>query len=493
LENLLKEPVDRPIHRARIGASVGVQVVLGVVLFLAANYLAFRHYARFDLTGTKDYTLHGATVNFLENLDQNVNLVVAFSTDAEIAPQVRVLAEEFKRVARGRVTVEFLDPGRSPDRAEELRNRFGAPLHGNTLIAEVGGRTRFLRESELASTGETGLDRRQTLTFRGEEALTAALISLSERVPRRVYLIAGKGTLAPDEHGRDASHVLLELANQQNIQLLGINLGDVERVPEDTDALVLIAPEVDLTEREAEMLRGYWEDARGSMLVMLDPTRETPRLDALLAGYGIRPRGDRVLYSENTPTGANVVFRVRNDFATGSPVSDPLAGIATEFVGQTTSLAVGEDGDALREASIENQTLIVASSRYWGETRFFQALPGFDPDEDHAPPLATAASAERGAASDARIRIDSSRLVAVGNGTLLDPGKLHEKNLDFVSNALNWLIERENLIGIPAKEKRNFRIAISESEPTRILWIIAGVLPATVFCFGLFLWSTRRA
>lgn len=481
-----------PIRRGRIGTNVFVQLLLAIVLFGAVNYLSFRHYRRWDMTIAHEYTLSQTTTNFLSSLPQNAKLVVAFVRNSEIADDVRVLVEEYKRNANGRITVEFVDPARSPDKAEALKNTYKFSLERNTLIVDIEGRTRFLAETDLATFGEQGPEKRRILNFHGEDALTSALIQLSEADPSHLYLIAGKGLLPATEGGRDASQVLLDLAKKQNIDLRGLTLGDIDAVPADADGLVLIRPQQDLTEREIGLLRNYWQSSRGAFLLLRDPTQNTPRLDAFITGYGVRPRPDRVLFSENTPTGPSVVFRVTNTFNDGSPIVAPLLGTTTEFTGQSSSLALGENKESIQDNAIEIIPLTVASPRYWGETSYFQTLPA-PGDGDTLPPVYTAASIERGAVSDARIRIDSSRMVVVANPTLLDPETLTSSNIDIASNAINWLLSRESLIGIPPKQKQLYRINIPAAERSRVFWIIAVILPATVLSFGFFIWSTRRS
>ena len=72
--------------------------------------------------------------------------------------------------------------------------------------------------------------------------------------------------------------------------------------------------------------------------------------------------------------------------------------------------------------------------------------------------------------------MDSSRLVVFANPALLDPETLTESNLDLVSNTLNWLLNREQLLGIPPKHRHLFRIDLPAAERSRIFWISSGVL-----------------
>ena len=122
-----------------------------------------------------------------------------------------------------------------------------------------------------------------------------------------------------------------------------------------------------------------------------------------------------------------------------------------------------------------------------------KASPKFDQNRDTGPPVYIAAAAEQGAALDARIRIKSSRLVVVANATLLDPENYLPNNENFVANSINWLLDREELIGIAPLIKKRYKLNITEDQRSKIFWLTTIILPATIFCFGLFVWSSRRS
>ncbi|CAN5446305.1 hypothetical protein BH23VER1_BH23VER1_08180 [soil metagenome] len=484
---------ERPIRRFRIATNVLVQGILVLALFAIANYLGFRHHHRWDLTRNRDYSISSATYNFLDHLKKDANITIAFSPTSDIFQDIRILAEEFVRHGDGHINLEIIDPARDPDRAENLKNRYGYSLSPNVVIVDVEGRTKLLSESDLAHYAEGRQGGMRLVEFRGEEALTSALLSVVEESRRQLYVLAGKGIPRQAPDGTDATYVLAELANKQNFALDRLDLADVATIPPATEGIILLGPRFDLTLREIRLLEDYWEGPRGTLLVLLDPTASTPLLDAFLAERGIRPNPDRVLYAESTPAGPEKIFRVQSSFVpSGSPIVEDLLGVTTEFRQQTCSLTLSENPEALRKRNIEVLPLLEASARFWGETNFRQALPSFGPG-DTPPPVTVAAVAERGSVADARIRLDSSRLVVVGNAHLLDPDTLYPASYDFVTSSINWLIDREELVGIAPKLKSRFSLLITEDQRGRIFWIVGIILPASVIFLGMFVWSARRA
>ena len=285
---------------------------------------------------------------------------------------------------------------------------------------------------------------------------------------------------------------LAELGKQQNFVVLPLNLTEIETIPEDASGVILAGAKYDVSERELIILQAYWERKRSTLLVLLDPSGETPNLQRFLAANGVTPRPDRVLYAESTSAGPKKLFSVQTIFLPDSPISRPFTEAAASFSGQTQSLDLKADSADLRAQHINVTPLVDAADRFWGETRFEAELPTVDA-QDTKPPLHLAASVERGAVSDERLRVDSARMVVVGNASMLDPATRLGVHQDFIAASLNWMLNRERLIGITPKRQRTFRIEITENHRRQIFWVTALLMPGAVLGFGFLVWNHRRA
>jgi hypothetical protein len=489
-ESKSPQAVARPIWRLGIGFNVVLQVLLAAVLLGTVNYLAFRHYERWDLTRGNHFTLSSTTTNFLVNSDTPIEIVVAFVRDSALAGDVINLVEEYKRQAPQRIDVSYVDPARDRDRLEEVKLKYGLDLRENVVIIAAGESARMVAESSmLVAPVHQGTVADGTV-FLGEDALTSAMISVTEGSRRKLYILAGKGQLRQGSRG-SAYDLLASFANRQNAVLEPLRLEDLDAVPEDADGLILVNAMYDLTGREIDIMREYWERRRGGVLLLLNPEANTPRLDGFLSENGITPRQDRVLYAESTGAGSKKQFQVQSTFVPGSRITEALWGLNTTFGGQTCSLEVREEDEDLRNRTIEVKPLLEAAARFWGETSYLEKLPTLGPG-DNAPPIFVAASAELGALADERLRIDSSRMVVVGNATVADPDMRVASNSDFIGAALNWLLDREELIGIAPKIKQRHHVDLSPEQHQRIFWICAITFPAAVAAFGFFVWAVRR-
>jgi len=199
-----------------------------------------------------------------------------------------------------------------------------------------------------------------------------------------------------------------------------------------------------------------------------------------------------VLYAESTSAGPKKVLSVETGFARETPITRPVQDATTTLAGQTQSLEISASEGGLRELGLEVKPLMIASPRYWGEQSYLDDLPVAG-EGDTKPPLHLAASVERGAVQDERLRVDSARLVVVGNATLLDPQTRVAENQDFLAASLNWMLNRERLIGITPKRKHQYRVQLTDRQRDLLFWITAFCAPAVVLGIGFSVWAKRRA
>lgn len=485
-------PVATPMpSRFGIGVNVLLQVVLSIAICLGINYLSFHSYGRWDLSPSGGFTLSSSTQNYLRKVSKEVEITVLISRGSKFYGEVQSLVEEYRRNGKGLIKVEFVDPSRDLERAEQIKVENKITLQTSGLLVKANKGLRFLPENDLVVQGP-GMDAdHPTLDFRGEDAVTSAIVGLMEGAQRKFYFISGKGARAEAGTG-DVVETLRELGRQQNFDVQPLNLGEVSAIPTDANGVLFVGPKYDLSDREVGIVKSYWTQKRAALLFLLDPAAETPRLESFLREVGVMPRGDRVLYAESTSAGARKEFSVQAAFSKQSPITRPVQDATTTLAGQTQSLELAADEGKLRELGLDVKPLMTASPRYWGERSYLDDLPVAG-EGDTKPPVYLAASVERGAVQDERLRVDSARLVVVGNATLLDAQTRVPVNQDFLAGSVNWMLNRERLIGITPKRKHQYRVQLTDRQRELVFWITTLLAPAVVLGIGFSVWAKRRA
>ncbi|MHC4942625.1 MAG: GldG family protein [Planctomycetota bacterium] len=120
-----------------------LSLLLVVVNLLAFNFLAGRHFLRWDLTESGVYTLSTDTQQVLSSLDDLITVKCYFTRDlpaggGEYREELEDLLEEFRVAANGRLQIFFLDPSADPEVRKEAEH-----LNIQELRLEQAGSDRF--------------------------------------------------------------------------------------------------------------------------------------------------------------------------------------------------------------------------------------------------------------------------------------------------------------------------------------------------------------
>jgi hypothetical protein len=85
-------------------------------------------------------------------------------------------------------------------------------------------------------------------------------------------------------------------------------------------------------------------------------------------------------------------------------------------------------------------------------------------------------------------------MVIVSNANFIEDNVLtrDQQALDFMSGALNWLLSREQLIGIAPKVPKTLTFSLSNDSMRNLRWIILVLLPLVPALFGAAVWWQRR-
>jgi ABC-type uncharacterized transport system involved in gliding motility auxiliary subunit len=488
-------PQESSRRRAGIRIGVAVQILLACVLLGAANYAGFHYYLRSDWSPSQKYQLSEQTLGALKQLPSPATLYVFFSPTSaspgyEVYGDVANLLKEYQFAAGDKLTVEYIDPMRNLARARELQSKFQFGPEENLVIAEMDGRSKQISAVDMADydllpqlTGEPP----RVQAFKGELALTSALLQLSEPVARTVYFLQGQGEPSVGEDSRLS--LLVEYIGRQGVRVDSLNLGTTGAVPENAGAVIIAGARYDLPEASMESLRKYWEKD-GRLMVLLNPDAEMPMLREFLASYGVIARNDRVLRTIRLGFATGILRDVAGQFSTDNRITRRLAGAEAMLPGGTSSLML-ED----KTPGSVVEPMLVAEDPFWGETEFVtdeNKGVRFEEETDTAAPLVLAAMVERGGVADEKVDVSSSRLIVVANSEFITDGSMTEPNLDFVLSSLNWLLDRGHLAGIAPKAVRSFNLNLTDLETSRLALYTIIVIPGFAALAGLIVWWRRR-
>lgn len=518
----------RPVRRAGKSIIVFIQLILFVIVIVAANYLSCTNPKRHDLTQRKDFSLSDFSEKYLNSAsiqkrESPVQMIAVIRRSSPHYTRIYHLLDEYSRLGKNAVQLEFVDPLRQTDRTLEIETTYGLKYIEDMIIIDgriVSADSESTQQttpsantndeipasasdtpppeekenlsSHVRATHISDLyikdSNRTIVAWQEEDVITSSIIGAIEGVPRKIYLGVDKINLEADD-GEPAWILLAEMLLQQNIQLTPIRLSEIESIPEDAEGFALIGPQYDLNDREVKILSNYWDRQQSALLVTLDPKASLNKLRIFLRSYGITPRNDRIVTSENGQTLSNV----QAIFSRGAEINRELGGKSTVFEGSSCSLEVRENDDQLLNKRIQPIALVEASAGWWGETRFTEQNAAYNKEEDHAAPLYLSAAILRGQATSDETSNLVSKMVIIGNTDFLASRKTRPEQADFIKSCVNWLVGREELIGIGPQKLHRHKITILDAHNSFITRVVLIFLPAAALLMSLIIWNIRRA
>ncbi|MDQ6913238.1 MAG: GldG family protein [Verrucomicrobiota bacterium] len=510
--NETKTAAPKKIHRLQIGVNVMVQVALILLLAVMVNYLGFEHYRRWDVSRDKKFELSDKTKRFLESVKSKMRVTVFFGNRNPIAQDVQSLLTEYQYASKGKVDVENIDPERSLSRAKEIFEKYKVVTDESVVIVDYEGRSKTIKASEMADIegGNSMFGEQPTVTaFKGEQAVTSAMIDLVEGHKNTVGYVLGHKeptltdappTMSPAMQAQPGEHspvsILRTFIENENIKFSELNLFDVPSIPEEMKTIVIIGPQYDFSEREMQLLHTFW-DKGGRILLLLDPAAKMPRLGGFLNTLGLRVNDDRLMAMVRTGIQEVALIRdVQARFLGDSPITKRLADARGLFLGGTSSITL--EAERVRPANIRLQPLIQAEHGYWAEKDYNstdQEKLQANAAAGQNATLTIAASIEKGGSADDRVQANSSRIVVVANATFVQDNALtqDQQGLDFVSGSINWLLNREQLIGIAPKVPKTLTFMLEDNAMRNLRWLILVLMPLVPALIGLAVWWQRRA
>ena len=489
------------------GSLLGAGVMLAIALFVITNYFGWKYHERFDWTQSQLYSLSEKTENVLTELDRDVEVVVFLSPGDELFSAVR---EQLARYEAGstRIRVRYVDPEKNLLEAQTLVDKYELS-HLNVVVFDSGDDRRVVDGSELADYDYSGVQYGQgpQLTgFKGEEVFTSTLLDLMESRKPRILFTTGHGELSLDDGSPQGMSLARELLGKDNFELEEwVSIGQSE-VPPGTDLLVIAGPDSTFLGPELQVLTDYLEDG-GRMLVLLDPTLSPAGglvetgLEALLVDFGVMVGEDIVV----DPSNPLPFFGAETIFVTS--YSDHVIVRSLDQAQLPVVVALARSVGLAAEASgYDMQELMRTTPDGWGETGF-EDLQQVELDERDLPgpvPLAVAVeTASEGAveaaedlSAEAAVGEGASgqmRLVVIGDSDLATNTQLQNvPNATLLANTLNWLVERETLVGIAPKKPEQVKLTMTHAELSRFTWLVLVVLPGLVVLAGLAVFLRRR-
>jgi len=496
-----KTPIPRR-NRFVISANVLVQIVAVLALAGMANWLVARHHTRFDWTKSGYYKVSDKTKQMLAALKDPLKVIVYLQPNAEsdldekIFQDVRNLLSEFQILGKDKLSIEYIDPYRDLARAKQVvaEYKIDAEREPALVIFVAGTRSKYVSRNEMADIDHgnpmAGGGAPRLKSFKAEGAFLSAIQTVTEGEPPAIYFLTGHGERDPASFDQRTGYATLATyIKRDNLTVHKWNFQEQQGLPTNASAIVIAGPRKPFTETEQAALDQYLNN-HGRLYIMVDPKTQTG-LESFLKKWGVQVDDDLVMRKAGTMLGTELidVNAVATSYAR-HPVTARLTDVNTEFpYARSVRRAQTESASADQPRVTE---LAMAPKTFWGETDHISQNSTFELGRDIVGPLPLAVAVETGQPRDVNVDLGVTRMIVVGTAAAVDNSNLTAGNLDFFMSALNWLLDRKNMLGVGPKLPEEFRLDMTPNEVNAVFALTTFGLPLVIGLVGLAAWMSRR-
>lgn len=433
-------------------------------------------YTQIDVSSQKLYTISDDTLEFLDELDQDVTIyhMVQSGQEDDILQKMLTRYEE----ASKHIKVEAKDPVLYPNFASQYTD---AQLADNSLIVVNGNKSKVVDYNSLYEVNYdyyTGSS--STTGFDGEGQIDSAIAYVTSDDIPVIYTLEGHSEMKVNSD-------LQNSMEKANYQIESLNLLTVDGVPEDAGCLLIASPQNDLSEDEAKKVISYLENGGKAMIFTDYINLEMPNLKSVLENYGVTYEHGVVLEGDSRHYIMQVPYylvpTINSTEITSEMVSDnryvlmPVAQsvkILDEYRDSLTIEPILTTSEkAYIKADVENMTT-------------FEKEDGDQEGQFHL-----------GVCISEQINDETSTQIAYySSGSLIDSGtdqQVSGGNSELVMATLGWMCENETpVISVAGKNLTMDYLTVPEYDASYWRAITCGVIPVTFLLIGSVIWFKRR-
>jgi len=453
-------------------ASLGYLALFLCMLGLLNYFSVTRELFRWDSTENKVYTLAAQTEQVLSALKSPLTIRAVFPEGAVPRDLKRILERVLK--VSDKVTLQILNPSRNPGVLESLNIKSSEVLH---LSYEFTGgvRTKLI-----------------TATDADEQTIVNAIIGLTRGGDKKVYFLQGHGEGDLTDPTEGGFSILSKAIGEENVVVDRLIIDPGKPIPEDADALLIVAPRRDILAGEAAVVEEYL--ARGGSLLYLHNPGASLSLIGLLAKAGLVLGNDIVIDNMNRMF-SQASFGVEPSFTHYGkhPITERFN--QGTWFGTVASMTLGNQAPP----GAARVVLAESGKESWAErdlARVFSERPRAqldDVDLKGPVPVAVAFEGQYQSAGFEQSKGKIAKVVAIGDSDFVANINLSRLyNRDFVLNSLNWLLGQPEKVTIRARTLRDSRTGITQTE-FRLLFVLGVILlPEILLLCGFGIWFSRR-
>ena len=488
------QPSFSPGRRWKIGFNVVVRTILVAAVVVMANYLGGLFPGRFYLSSQTRVKLSPRTVSVLHSLTNHIAVTLYYNRQNDFYPVVVALLNEYRSV-NPNISVKIADYARDAGEAEKIKEQYkqymNSPQDKDLVIFDSDGRVKIIPGDALAKYTLEQIPnekerefRKKPTAFLGEMMFTSTLLAVSNPKPLEAYFLQGHGEPSLTDSSETGYLKFASILAQNYIKVQPLELLGDSPVPAECNLLIIAGPRTMFSNLELQKIDQYLSQS-GRLLVLLDCSsiQKPTGIEDIIKQWDVNVGADTVRDLKNTTSSSGTDVTVRK-FGQ-HPVVNPLTQSALQVILPRPVSRINRENPSADAPKVEEIAFSGPDSTLTGERG----------ETPRSYPLM--AAVEQNPVKGVANPRGNTRIIVVGDSIFLDnlviEGGQGGANRDFVSYAVNWLLDRPTLLeGIGPRPVTEFRLIMTRAQQHNARWLLLGALPGSILMLGGLAWLRRR-
>jgi ABC-type uncharacterized transport system involved in gliding motility auxiliary subunit len=447
-------------RQAKYTSNALLVIVATLGIIVITNYILHRYDQRWDLTEDQNFSLTKETLAVLDGLQQPVKVEAFFTTQANPATAKNLL-DTYKYYGKGKFDFEIVDPNANVIRAQQAKI-----TRDGTIVFTMGDHT-------------------EQVTSVTEEDFTSAILRLTNPGKRNIVFLTGHGEPGFDTQANLSFSQLNASLTAKNYTVSTLNLLSDPKIPDQTLAIVVAGPLVNLSDGEIKLIQAYLNSG-GGLIYLSDPpyfTKNPGQPNAfdqyITQNWGIAFGNNIIVDPDVQPPSVTYAKTLGTH-----PITSKLNNLAV-FFPSAHSISPA----ATKLDNITQTVLVQTSENAWGETDLvnLDKTVSFDANSDLKGPVSIAI-----AATDQK---SNAKIVVIGDVVFAtDKSFQSYSNSDFIINSIDWAAKQDNLLNLTPKNVTNRSLIPPQGFTIGlILLVVVFIIPGLVIVMGIANWFQRRS
>ena len=431
-------------------------------------------YTNFDITSQKLYSLSDATKEFTQNLTDDINIYVL--QDEKNKDEVLDSTLKKYEALSKHIKVTYKNPVKSPNFYKQYTS---GDISMNSVIVEGQKRYKVIDYSDIYETEvDPSTYQENTTGYDGEGQITSALDYVTREDMPKAYAIEGH-----DEQTLDSG--FQSSIEKQNITIESLNLLNVDKIPQDAEFVMVMAPKSDFSEDDTNKVIEYAKNG-GKLFITTalveNIEKSMPNFQKILDCYNTKIVNGTII-----ETDANHYYQdptyllpdVQDTFLTDGVYQKKYA-----FMPYAQGITVDENDD------VTLISLLKTTDSAYSKIDLSNAQSLEKTMEDQSGPFDVGVYVKKTYGDK-----ETSLFLFSSINFFTDQADkmVANANLTIFTNCISEYIEStESAIVVPSKSYKEETLTISSGNALGIGLLLAVILPITLMVIGLVVWLNRR-